>query len=119
MSAMLRRLLMVVLVVLAGSAMAACERPGAAAPLPLADNDAAACQAAGGKCVPLGDCARGKGSLADGATCGPPRLACCVQGCGEESFSCCDGSATYRPKCSKGKLVCPPSQKRCDPPPPR
>lgn len=85
--------------------------PGAAqtaAPGAVHGGGAEACAAAGGKCVAVSECAKGKGHLTD-PLCGSPSIACCTppDSCGgKDEFDCCVGSAVYRPVCKDGKLVC-------------
>ena len=69
-------------------------------------SDAGACAAAGGSCVGVGACGPGVGFIGSAACAGGSSV-CCMSSCGgPEDFSCCTGSATFRPSCVSGALEC-------------
>ena len=75
------------------------------------------CAAVGGECVGVGDCGVGAGFLSETSCQSHPGVACCLKTCGTatEDFSCCDGSAKFRPSCANGELACPAGRTRCAP----
>jgi hypothetical protein len=77
------------------------------------------CQKVGGSCTSVGDCGSAVGYLSDVDCHGPPGAGsvCCIPlgGCGTagQEFKCCTSTATFRPSCTNGQLVCLAGQTKC------
>ena len=76
-----------------------------------------ACQNVGGTCKFITGCNATQGHLSDVSCQGAAGDVCCIPlgACGptDEEFTCCSDSATFRPGCSNGQLMCIPGTTRC------
>jgi hypothetical protein len=109
-------------------AVAACGSASTQPPVVIGRNEAstvgvARCQALGGRCGAVSDCARGGGLLGPPSVqcrTGAPFMACCLPttACGgAHEFECCSGGARFRPYCDGGgELRCLDGQTRCKEP---
>ena len=73
------------------------------------------CAGAGGICQAVGDCGPGHGHISDLDCQQGAHLVCCIpeKKCsGPENFVCCSDTATFRPVCAHGQLVCLPPLKK-------
>ncbi|MFL5304466.1 MAG: hypothetical protein ACJ8F1_04605, partial [Polyangia bacterium] len=76
-----------------------------------------ACQNVGGTCKFITGCTATLGHLSDVSCEGAVGYVCCIPlgACGpaDDEFMCCRDSATFRPACSGGQLMCLPGTTHC------
>lgn len=80
------------------------------------DDGGKPCVEVGGSCVAVSSCGVGQGYLAKGE-CTGTALTCCLPltACGgTEDFVCCSTTASFRPLCDGGQLVCSPGLTKAD-----
>jgi hypothetical protein len=67
------------------------------------------CTGDGKQCLAVGSCSKGMGHITSLGSCDAAYLVCCVPetACpSEDTLTCCQGDAQFRPNCDNGMLVC-------------